>query len=354
MRNITIIALVIVIIAIVGIGVYGYNDYVGYSQNGTVTIFAADSLTSFVNQTDTQFNKQHPNVKFQTTFSGSSALISQIINLNKTPDIMISANAALIDSKLIPNYADYNIQYARNELVVAYTNKSKNASQINSNNWYQILSSSGVKYSFGDPNSDPAGAYSVLMLQLSNSYYNNSTIFNNLVSSKSAITSTQNGSSYTINVPTNENPTNGLNIGPNDAAIVPLLQSNTIDYMITYKSIAESANLSYITLPTELALTNSSYQSTYNNYQLKQFSGSSNSSTVKMQPIIYGIAILKNAPDKLLAQEYVQLILSSTGVNITQSNYLAPINPAILTNVSTNIPSILQPYVVNSSSTNIP
>jgi molybdate/tungstate transport system substrate-binding protein len=73
-----------------------------------------------------------------------------------------------------------------------------------------------------------------------------------------------------------------------------------------------------------------------------------------MQPIIYGITILNNAPDKQLAEEYVQLMLSSTGINITQSNYLIPITPAILTNVSTNLPSSLQSYVVNASATNLP
>jgi molybdate/tungstate transport system substrate-binding protein len=73
-----------------------------------------------------------------------------------------------------------------------------------------------------------------------------------------------------------------------------------------------------------------------------------------MAPIIYGITILNNAPDKQIAEEYVQLMLSSTGINITQSNYLIPITPAILTNISTNVPSILQSYVVNSSATNLP
>lgn len=353
-NRIAVVIFAIVVIVIVGVGVYGYNAYSTYSQNGTVTIFAADSLPQYINGTNAKFHSEHPNINVQTTYAGSSALISQIINLNKTPDIMISANAQLIDSKLIPNYASYNIQFATNQLVIAYTNKSANASQINSNNWYQILSTPGVKYSFGDPNSDPAGSYSTMMLLLANSYYNNSSIFTNLVSSKSSITSAVvNGTNYTVNVPTNENPTNGLTIGPNDAAIVPLLQSNSIDYMITYKSIAASANLSYVTLPAELSLTNASYQSIYNNYQLKTFYGSSNSSTTKMGPIIYGVTILNNAPDKQLAQEYVQLMLSSSGMNVTQSSYLNPINPAILSSVSSNLPSILQPYVVNSSSTNI-
>jgi len=354
MKRTMIALLVIIAIIIVGIGVYGYSAYSGSSQNGTLVIYAADSLATPINQTNAQFNSKYPHVNIQPTYQGSSALISQITQLNKTPDIMISANAVLINTKLIPNYSSYNIQYAANELVVAYTNKSKNARQINSNNWYQILSQPGVKYAVSDPNSDPAGAYSVMMLQLANSYYNNSTIFSNLIANNSAITSVANGTNFTINVPTNENPHGNLTIGADAAALTPLVQTDSIDYLITYKSLAQSANLTYVTLPEELALTNATYQSNYNTIQLKQFSDANNSSVVKMAPIIYGITILNNAPDKQIAEEYVQLMLSSTGINITQSNYLIPITPAILTNVSTNLPSSLQSYVVNASATNLP
>lgn len=358
MNRIMIALLVIIVIVVIGVGAYGYTAYSGYSQNGTLTIYAADSLATPINQTNAKFNSQYPNVVIQPTYKGSSALISQITTLNKTPDIMISANAALIDSKLIPNYSSYNIQYAANELVVAYTNKSKNASQINSNNWYQILSTPGVKYAVSDPNSDPAGQYSVMMLQLANSYYNNSTIFNNLIANNSAITSvannTTNGTTYVINTPTNENPHGDLTIGADAAALTPLIQTDSIDYLITYKSLAQSANLSYVALPAELSLSNASYQSDYKTIQLKQFSDASNSSTVKMAPIIYGITILNNAPDKKIAEEYVQLMLGSSGVQITQNNYLIPINPAILSNISTNVPSNIQSLVVNASATNIP
>ena len=358
MNRIILALLIIIVIVVVGIGAYGYSVFSGSSQNGTLVIYAADSLATPINQTNTQFNDKYPKVTIQPTYQGSSALVSQITTLNKTPDIMISANAALINNKLIPNYSSYNIQYAANELVVAYTNKSKNASQINSNNWYQILSTPGVKYAVSDPNSDPAGQYSVMMLQLANSYYNNSTIFSSLISDNSAITSvannTTNGTNYVINAPTNENPHGDLTIGADAAALTPLVQTDSIDYLITYKSLAQSANLSYVTLPSELSLTNASFQSDYNTIQLKQFSDANNSSVVKMAPIIYGITILNNAPDKQIAEEYVQLMLSSTGINITQSNYLIPITPAILTNVSTNLPSSLQSYVVNASATNLP
>ena len=349
MNNKMLIGIIILVVAIAAIGVYGYYYFAGYSENGTLNVYAADSLGTAMNQTTSQFNSKHPNVKVQTTFAGSSSLVSQITTLNKTPDILVSADYTLIDKQIIPNYANYNILYARNEMVIAYTNKSKNSSQINGNNWYQILSQNDVKYGFSDPNADPAGYRAVMMIQLSNSYYNNSSIFNDLVASKSAITSQANGTGYVISAPTNENPTDTLTIREDAAALMPLLQSDSIDYVITYKSLAQQANVSYVTLPTELQLTNTTYQSTYNSIKLKQHSDGNNSKTITLTPIVYGITILNNAPNKQLAEEYVAFMLSSEGIQITENNFLEPISPAVLSNVSTNIPSILQSYVTNSS-----
>ena len=170
MNNKMIVAIVIIIIAIIGIGVYGYNAYVSSSQKGTIIIYAASSLAGQMNATAAQFEKEHPNVKVQIKYGGSSDLINQITTLNQSVDIMASADYGLIDKNLIPNYTSFNLKNGRNEMVIAYTDKSKNSSQINGNNWYQIFSQSDVKFGIADPNSAPAGYRGVMMIQLANTY----------------------------------------------------------------------------------------------------------------------------------------------------------------------------------------
>lgn len=145
-----IIILVIVIIAIIGIGIYGYGVYSADSQKGTVTIYAASSLSGQMNATAAQFEKEHPNVKVNIKYGGSSDLINQITSLNQSVDIMASADYGLIDKNLKPNYTSFNLKFGQNQLVIAYTNKSMNSSQINSTNWYQIFSQSNVKYGLAD------------------------------------------------------------------------------------------------------------------------------------------------------------------------------------------------------------
>lgn len=345
-RNMAVLA--IIIIVVVGVGIYGYTSYVASSESGTITIYAAASLAKQMNATAAEFEKQHPNVDVKIQYGGSSDLISQITQLNKSVDIMASADYGLIDKNMIPNQTSFNIEYARNEMVIAYTDKSKNSSQINSTNWYQILNQSDVKFGIADPNSAPAGYRAVMMIQLAESYYNTTGIFNDLIGQNSAITSTPNGTGYAISSPDNLNPTSKIVSRPAVADLMPVLQSNAVDYVLVYKSDAEqqkSSGVKYITLPAELSLNSTQYESTYKNYSLIQFSGTNKTKTVKLSPIVYGITVLNNAPQRDLAIQFVQLLLSPEGNKITQNAYQDPIVPAIATNDSTNIPDPLKQYV---------
>lgn len=352
MDNKKIAAIAIIIIAVVGIGVYGYTTYVSSSEKTVLTIYAASSLANQMNATAAKFEAEHPNVDVQIQNGGSSALIGQITQLNKSVDVMASADYGLIDKNMIPDYTSFNIEFARNEIVLAYTDKSQNSSQINSTNWYQILAQDDVSFGIADPNSAPAGYRGVMMIQLANSYYNDSTIFNNLIAENSAITSKANGTGYILSSPENLNPSSKLISRPAVGDLMPVLESDAVDYVIVYKSDAEqqaSSGVKYMTLPEELSLSNTSYESTYKNYKLTQYSGTNKSKTVTLSPIVYGITVLNNAPQRDLAIEFVQLLLSPEGNTITEECFQEPIIPAVATNNSSNIPNALQQYITQAS-----
>lgn len=348
MDNKMLAALIIIIIAVVGVGVYAYSSY-GGSGETTIKVYAADSLAKQLNTTAAKFESEHPNVKVKIEYSGSQQAIRKVTDLNKSADIVVSADYGLIDKRLIAgNYSDWNLKYASNQMVIAYTNNSQNSSQINATNWYQIMEQSDVKFGFSDPNSDPAGYRAVMMLQLAESYYNDSTIFDNLVASNTAITSQANGTGYAINAPSNLNPNSKVMIRDDAAQLMPSLQSGDIDYVITYKNIAEQqkdSGIKYMVLPGELSLSNTTYESDYKKIGLVEYSGTNKSKTIKLSPIVYGITVLNNAPEKQLAIEFVQLLLSPTGTQIVKDSFQDPISPAIATNDSSNIPSELQQYV---------
>lgn len=351
MNNKAIAAMVIIVIAVVAIGVYGYTSFVSpTSQNGTLTIMAASSLSNSMNATAAEFEKRHPNVKVQIQYGGSGDLISQITQLNKKPDIMASADYGLIDKSLMPDFTTWNLKYAK--MVIAYTDQSTNASQINADNWYQILAQDDVKFGIADPNSAPAGYRAVMMMQLANKHYNNDTIFETLIESNTAITSEANDTGFVINSPNNLAPTDKVTSRPNVRDTLTLLESGSVDYVFVYKSDAQQAggNIKYLELPDELKLSDTQFEPDYKTIQLIQFSdleGSNKTKTITLTPIVYGITILTDAAENDLAIEFMELLLSNEGNTISQDNFIDPLVPAVPTTDSAGIPNQLNQYITS-------
>jgi molybdate/tungstate transport system substrate-binding protein len=343
-------AIILIAIAIVGGGLYAFQST--SSQGKTVLkIYHAGSLAGPMNATAAKFESEHPNVDVQLESYGSADAIKQVTDLNRSGDIVAVADYGLIDQRMIPKFADWNLEFAKNEMIIAYSNKSKYKDEINGQNWYQIFRRSDVKFGFSDPNADPSGYRSVMMIQLANSYYNDSNIFNDLISANTAITSQTNGSGYIVNAPPNLNPSSKVMIRPKEVDMMQAIESGNLDYLIIYKSVAEQhkgSGVKFVQLPEELNLKSTAYESKYNQIKLVQNSETNTSKSVTLSPIVYGITVLNNAPQKELAIEFVKLLIGPEGSQILISNFQEPITPAIATNDSKNIPDILKPLVKTS------
>jgi ABC-type molybdate transport system substrate-binding protein len=72
---------------------------------------------------------------------------------------------------LIPAYADWNIRFAANQMALCYTDKSRHASEISAENWYEVLQKKDVVWGHSDPNLDPCGYRSLMVLQLAEKHY---------------------------------------------------------------------------------------------------------------------------------------------------------------------------------------
>src|SRR6476620_5274296 len=61
--------------------------------------------------------------------------VRKVTELRRMPDVLMLADAEVIPQLLVPKYATWYAEFARNRLVVAFTSKSKHASEINAGNW---------------------------------------------------------------------------------------------------------------------------------------------------------------------------------------------------------------------------
>jgi molybdate/tungstate transport system substrate-binding protein len=87
---------------------------------GKLIVFHAGSLTVPMKALTEAFQAQHPGVTFETEASGSNAAARKISELDREADLMMSADYTVIDKLLIPDFADWNIQFARNTMLLVW------------------------------------------------------------------------------------------------------------------------------------------------------------------------------------------------------------------------------------------
>ena len=104
-----------------------------------VVIFHAGSLTVPFAKIEKAFEAKYPDVDVQRESGGSTKMARLISEVGKPADIMASADYKVIDNNLIPDFANWNVRFATNQLVLCYTDQSRYADQINDKNWYDIL-----------------------------------------------------------------------------------------------------------------------------------------------------------------------------------------------------------------------
>ena len=261
-------------------------------------------------------------VTFQDEASGSVKAVRKVTDLGKKADIVATADYTLIPQMLVPNYTDFYVLFATNEIVIAFTNKSKYVNEIDSNNWYEILAKPDVSFGFSDPNQDPCGYRSVMVTKLADIYYGKP-IFETLIEKNTNIIA----SGTHIYAPKEiQVKTKRIVIRPKETDLTGLVESGSLDYYFIYKSVAEQHHLRYIELPAEINLEDFKKASYYGQVSITI---GSTGKTIKAKPIVYGVTALRDAPNKKLALEFLKYLLSEKGKEVFQKNYQDFIWPPI-------------------------
>jgi molybdate/tungstate transport system substrate-binding protein len=254
-------------------------------------MFHAGSLSVPFEAMEKAFEAKYPKVDLQREAGGSQACARKITDLKKPCDIMVSADYKVIDKLLIPNNADWNIRFATNQLVLCYTDKSKFAGEINAKNWYEILQRKKVIWGHSDPNLDPCGYRSLMVLQLAEKYYKKPGLYDKMIANRPK-----------------------ENIRPKSVELVSLLQTGNMDYAWEYLSVAVQHGLKYIVLPDEINLGNYKKDNFYSQALVK-VTGQKPGTFMDMKgdSVTYGITMLKDAPNKEAAVAFLKYMLDPQG-----------------------------------------
>ena len=256
-----------------------------------IIIFHAGSLTVPLAKIEKDFEAAHPGIDILREAGGSTKMARMISELGKPADIMASADFKVIDKTLIPNHADWSIRFATNQLVLCYTDKSRDAENVNADNWYKILEKKGMVWGHSDPNLDPCGYRSLMVLQLAEKYYKDPGLYDRLIANRPQ-----------------------KNVRPKSVELVSLLKTGNMDYAWEYLSVAVQHGLQYVVLDDHINLGNYKYDSFYKQAQVK-VSGKKPGTTITRtgKSCTYGITLVKDAPNAAGAVRFLEYLLAADG-----------------------------------------
>ena len=251
-------------------------------------IFHAGSLAVPFKQLCEEFNIHHPDVKIIREAAGSRVCARKIADLHRPCDVLASADYTVIDTLLIPEYADWNIKFAANEMVIAFRKDSRRADQINKDNWHDILLDKDITFGRSDPNADPCGYRAVLTITLAEKFYKKPGLADKMPAKDQRY------------------------IRPKEVDLLALLETGELDYMFIYRSVAEQHKLKYILLPDEINLKKTQLRDFYRTASVKITGNTPGTFITKFgEPIVYGVTIPKNAPNRELAMEFMTFLLDA-------------------------------------------
>lgn len=268
--------------------------------NGPLVVFTAGSLARPMRAALDSFSAK-TGVRYELESAGSLETARKITELGKTPDIIALADEDVFPIVLMPAHATWYARFAENRIVLAYTDKSRFASEIDSTNWWQVLQRPGLEIGRSNPDLDPAGYRTLMVFQLAERMYATP------------------GLAATL-----EQSAHRRNMRPKEIELVALLESGDLDYAWFYESMARASGVRHVRLPDAIDLSNTDLRDAYAQVSVRVI-GASVRDTVIMRgaPIRYAFSIPVKAAHGALAERFSTFLLSEDGKRALEGQFLA-------------------------------
>jgi len=291
------------------------------SLSGTLAIFHAGSLAVPFREVSALFQQRHPGVVVQAEAAGSRDSARKISDLKRPCDVFGSADDKVTETLLMPEYADFNVRFATNQMAIGYTDKSRLAGEITADNWPELLSRDEVILGRADPERDPCGYRTLMTLQLAEKHYRLPGLAQRL-----------------------ENKGEKRWVRPKETDLLALLESGEIDYIFIYRSVCIQHHLRFVTLPPEISLGSSELADQYKAATVR-ITGKKPGEFVTMTgaPMVYSVTIPLTAANRPAAEAWVALLLSPEGRQIMEKEGQPVITPARTDQFDT-LPAALKPF----------
>lgn len=288
-------------------------------------IYHAGSLTAAFSAVE-QLLTQQTGVCVTDVSAGSVDAARRITTGQEPCNIFASADFEIIDRMLKPaGFADYDLLFGKGGMVLAYTTASKNAATIAANtgfdppgtvpevagDWTMQLMQPGVAIGGSHPFLDPSGYRADMIFQLANRVYKVPNLYDLLLDHYAVIKS-------------------------NDAL------GKTYDYQLIYEHSALAAykadptkTYRYAELPDQISLSNPRLNNFYRDAVVTMpglgLPDAKSPVGIPATRVIWGLTVLKGAPNPGSAIKFLQLLFGPQGVALQTAPGPTPISPPTIT-----------------------
>lgn len=269
----------------------------------SIVVFNAGALALPLRQALDSF-APHNGLAVSQENAGSVETVRKMTELGRVPDVIALADTALFSSLLPGRLAGPVVALGTTRLVLAYTDRSRFAAEINPQNWAEVTTRPGVEVGRSDPALDPAGYRALMAMQLAQAYYRRPGLARQLELAASI-----------------------GNMRPKSADLTALLQTGNLDYAWEYESVALTLGLRFVSLPPEVDLGDPALAAIYGTARVEiPGAGPADPAVAKAQrraplvvygaPIVFGAGVPEDAPHLKAGHRFITYLVSSEGRSI--------------------------------------
>ena len=285
-------------------------------RGDTVVVFTAASLAtpfraaldSFARQTDAVVRQEN---------GASIELARRITELHRVPDVVALADQEVFSQLLVPRATSWYARFARNRMVVAFTERSRGAGELTTDSWHRVLLRPDVRVGRSDPRIAPVGYRTLLLYRLAETHYGLPGLAARL-----------------------EARTPPALIRANASELVALLQAGELDYIVDYESLARANRLRFVTLPPEIDLGDPSRSTEYARASVR-VARRTDTTTQAGTPIVYAVSVPREAPHPLAGVRVLRYLLSPAGQAVLRAHAVDALRAPEL--VGDSVPAALGP-----------
>jgi molybdate/tungstate transport system substrate-binding protein len=270
-------------------------------------VYHAGSLSEVLRALTDSFVQRHPGVGVRLQAGGSVSMARLGLAPKPSPDVYGMADYAIIPRVLMPTEAEWYAGFARNAMVLLYSDRSQGAAEINSENWTDILLRPGIRAGHSDPALDPGGYRARLVFALAERHYHRSGL----------------AAALDRAVPI-------FGAFPAGRNALDQLREGELDYLIAYRTTARGTGLRYVALPPAVDMSDPALASTYAAVGIRVADPSGDSTEIRGEPVVSGVTVPRRAPHARLAEAFVALLLSEVGRGILErGGFVVPERPRL-------------------------